>query len=208
MAIIYALTNEAIIDPDENHPLVKIGITDQPIEKRMQGLNTGVPKPYDCFAALEVGDMARARKIERLILDAFKKDRVEKKEFLRLDKGSVLSIFEALAISEGIEDETPLPENTIDREEHNSVVERRKNFTFEEVGIETGTILRFKWDDETTCKVIGDKKVLFRGKETSLSDSAAILLKEMGSKRKNEKAVAGPLYWYHEGCSLDELRKE
>ena len=213
MATVYAATNESIVDTDENHPVVKIGITDQPIQDRMRGLNVGVLKPYDCFYALEVGDMARAREVEKLILDAFKKDRVEKKEFLRLDKDSVSSIFLALEIA-GFENVTPDPEDTVDEEEHKRVVERRKNFTFGEVGIEKGTKLQFKGHDEDnedgkmTCEVVDDKKVLFRGEETSLSNSAAIVLKEMGSNRKNEKAVAGTLYWYYKGRSLDEWRKK
>lgn len=146
MATVYAATNESIVDTDRNHPVVKIGITDQPIQDRMRGLNVGVIKPYDCFYALEVGDIARAREVEKLILDAFKKDRVEKKEFLRLDKDSASSIFLALEIA-GFENVTPYPEDTVDEEEHKKVVERRKNFTFGEVGIEKGTKLQFKGYD-------------------------------------------------------------
>ena len=212
MATVYAATNESIIDTDENHPVVKIGITDQSIADRMRGLNVGVPKPYDCFYALEVGDMKKAREVEKLIFEAFKKDRVGKKEFFRLEKDSVSSIFLALEIA-GFENVTPEPEDTVEEEEHKRVVERRKNFTFGEVGIEKGTILQFKGYDEDDegdkiiCEVVGDKKILFEEKETSLSDAASIVLDRMGTKRKNKKAVAGTLYWYYKGKSLDEWRK-
>ena len=206
MGIVYALTNEAF---KEEH-LVKVGMTKKgSVEDRMRALNTGVPEPFECFYALEVGD--RAKEIERLIFSAFKNNRRKKTEFLELDKDSVSSIFLALEIA-GFENVTPDPDDTVDKEEHKRVVERRKNFTFGEVGIEKGTKLQFKGydeddeDEKMTCEVVDDKKVLFRGGETSLSNSAAIVLKEMGSNRKNEKAVAGTLYWYYKGKSLDEWR--
>ena len=48
------------------------------------------------------------------------------------------------------------------------------------------------------------KKVMFDGKEHSLSSAALIATNNMGF---NWKSIAGPMHWKYEGEILDERRK-
>ena len=79
----------------------------------------------------------------------------------------------------------------------------REAFKFSMVGIVPGTMLTFIRDASQTCEVRTNRTVLFEGEETSLSASAAILLKRNGW---NTSHVSGPIFWCLGGESLNELR--
>jgi hypothetical protein len=81
----------------------------------------------------------------------------------------------------------------------------RSVFKFSSVGIKPGTILQSVFDENITCIVKGDRKVEFRGKETSLSSSALEIAHEKGL---GWSAIAGPHYWKYEGKTLSEWREE
>lgn len=71
------------------------------------------------------------------------------------------------------------------------------------LNIDPGTLLTFAKDVEITCEVINDRKVRFRGEETSLSASALIVINEMGF---DWTKISGPAYWQYNGVSLYDLR--
>jgi hypothetical protein len=71
------------------------------------------------------------------------------------------------------------------------------------VGIAIGTELVSVFDEAITCTVVSDRRVIFRGEETSLSASALTIALETG---RNWAAVAGPDFWKHDGRPLSEIR--
>ena len=79
MAIVYILTNESMPG------LVTIGHTTQSIEKRVRDLSQpdGVPSPFRCHYAVEVGGRETAEHIERMLREGLA-DRRENKEFFRV----------------------------------------------------------------------------------------------------------------------------
>ena len=89
--------------------------------------------------------------------------------------------------------------------ENNTNRARIDNFNFTMLGIPSGTILQFKDNEEITCEVFNYNKVEFRGRVTSLSDSARTVLQEMGRESTNPR---GSSWWCYEGRTLDELRAQ
>lgn len=77
--------------------IVKIGITDGPIETRLRGLdNTSLPLPFRCYFAIESD---RYKEIETYMHDAFADSRVRpNREFFELDPDRAVA---ALKISGG-----------------------------------------------------------------------------------------------------------
>src|SRR4051812_26836417 len=73
--IVYVLTNEAMPG------LVKIGLTTDSVEARLTTLSsaTGVPLPFECYFAAEVGDSVR---VERILHQLFAESRINpRREF-------------------------------------------------------------------------------------------------------------------------------
>lgn len=82
---------------------------------------------------------------------------------------------------------------------------RRKNFKFDMLGLEKGTILTFEKDENQKCIVIDNYRVEFRGEATTLSASALILLNEMGY---STTSTQGPSRWCYQGIPLNTLRNQ
>ena len=84
--------------------------------------------------------------------------------------------------------------------------ERNKNrFNFAQIGIEVGTELSFKKDPSIKAIVLENDQIEFRGKVASLSQSALVIVQEMGYTWNK---IAGPQFWTHNGKTLYELSKE
>lgn len=96
--------------------------------------------------------------------------------------------------------DSPEEQRALDRER-----QRRANFRFGLVGIEPGELLRSAFDENLTCKVVGDRDVEFRGQTESLSSAAMIVAREKGY---NWRAISGPAWWKYDGRTLAELREE
>ena len=73
------------------------------------------------------------------------------------------------------------------------------------LGISKGTTLTFSKDQNITCEVADNGKVIFRGKETSLSGSALLITNEMGY---DWGQVQGSGYWCYQGKTLRDLVAE
>ena len=73
------------------------------------------------------------------------------------------------------------------------------------INIQSGTQLEFYKDKTITGEVVDQTKVRFRDKVTSLTNSADIILREMGY---DWSSVHGPRWWTYQGKSLSELRNE
>ena len=192
--IVYVLTNPAM------EGYVKVGKTNDLIQRMRELDNTSTPLPFECVFAVEVDNPER---VESLIHDAFADQRTRsKREFFEVNPERIIS---ALRLTCGRE-VTP-GTDIVEDEETRRVLARtnkmRAAFNFSMVGIGQGAILTFIRDTSQTCEVLSNRTVLFEGTETSLSASALILLQRSGW---TAPSAAGPMYWCLGGESLRELR--
>ena len=199
--IVYIFINQSMPD------MVKIGITDN-VERRVKELSgsSGVPLPFECYYAVKVSE--DAKKLEKKIHEGFDKQRVRReREFFYTSPENAKSILEILEIMGG-ENVTPKDDIVESQEEKQALDEARKlrtRFNFSMLDIKPGEILKFKKDNSIVCEVHDETQVKFRDKVTSLSNSADIILKEMGYEWLS---VQGPRWWVYEGKTLSELRNE
>ncbi len=193
--IVYVLTNEAMPG------YIKIGRTGEDLLKRMRDLDsTGIPLPFACFFAKQVAD---AEFVEKKLHETFADVRVRhKREFFTIDPLRVRSAMDLVTGQEV----TPKDDVVQDDDDEKSLEKARKrkaNFNFDMVNIPHSSELVFIKDQQVTCTVIDNKKVLFEGEETSLSAAALTAARKLGY---NWPSVAGPNYWTYEGETLDERR--
>jgi len=199
--IVYIFINQSMPD------MVKIGITDN-VERRVKELSgsSGVPLPFECYYAVKVSE--DAKKLEKKIHEGFDKQRVRReREFFYTSPENAKSILEILEIMGG-ENVTPKDDIVESQEEKQALDEARKlrtRFNFSMLDIKPGEIIKFKKDNSIVCEVHDETQVKFRDKITSLSNSADIILKEMGYEWLS---VQGPRWWVYEGKTLSELRNE
>ena len=193
MKTVYILTNEAMPG------IIKIGWTDKNVEERMKELDkTSTPVPFTCYFAKRVEDPTF---VESKLHEAFDEFRIrDNREFFRMSPDQAKA---ALEIANGT-DVTPkgdVVESESDRVALNK--ERNRNrFNFDEAGIDAGEILEFKKDPSITAKVLDNGQIDFRGNRTSLSQSALIIVQEMGYKWNK---IAGPQFWMYKGKTLYEI---
>ena len=198
MPIVYILTNQAMPET------IKIGITDN-LERRIKELdNTSTPLPFECYYAVEVKD---ASKIEKKIHEGLDDKRVrQNREFFNTSPEIAKSILEIAEVMGGknVTPKKDIVETPQDQQALDSARKRRVNY-FGILGISKGTILTFSKDKNITCEVSNNGKVIFRGKETSLSSSALIVINEMGY---DWGQVQGAGYWCYQGKTLRDLVSE
>ena len=182
--------------------IIKIGWTDNPIEQRMKELDkTGTPLPFTCYYAKQVDD---PNFVESKLHEAFDKFRIrDNREFFRMLPEHAKA---ALEIAGG-KDVTP-KDDVVETESDRAALQRerkRNRFNFAEVGVEPGEILKFKKDPSITCKVVEGDLVEFRGRKTSLTNSALEVIHELGYKWNK---IAGPQFWTYKGKTLYDLNQE
>ena len=188
--IIYIVTNEAMPD------YCKIGKTND-LRKRLKDLyTTSVPLPFEKHFACEVND---AEKEERWLHKAFKKFRVSKnREFFKADIiETVVEVLRDKSFKE-IKGDLSIATKT-EKKEISKKRTMRSRFDFEKYGIKPGAEIYFSRNESIKAKVLPKNQIKFKGKTTSLSQSATLLL---GSKRQ----VSGTLYWKYGKETLDERR--
>jgi len=194
--IIYVLINEAMPG------LVKIGLTTDNVESRIEQLSThsGIPLPFECYFAAEVKDCG---KLEKTLHQLFSETRINpRREFFKIDPEKVV-----LAISIGEFKEITLGKSEIDKEEQealNKIKARRPRIKLDKLGIKEGDILTLSRDEKINATVISGGKVLYQNEEMSLSDAALRALHSLGYSTQN---ASGPGYWMFEGELLDERRQ-
>ena len=199
MPIVYILTNESMPDT------IKIGITDN-LERRIKELdNTSTPLPFECYYAVEVEN---ANIIEKKIHEGLDDKRIrQNREFFNTTPEQAKAILEIAEVMGG-KNVTPsedIVETPQDKQALDNAKKKRGKFNFDIVNIQPGTILEFAKDKTITCEVYNDRQVKFRDEITSLSNSANIILQEMGY---DWGSVHGPGYWTYRGKTLYELWSE
>ena len=199
MPIVYILTNECMPET------IKIGVTDN-LEQRIRQLdNTSVALPFECFYAVEVPDAFAIEKKMHQGLDDYRIR--QNREFFNTTPENAKSLLEIAELMGGknITPNEVFAETELDKIALEKVKKVRQRFNFDMLGIEKGTILKFKKDPSITCEVHDDTKVIFRGEVVSLSKSADTVLSELGY---DWSAVQGPRWWCIENRTLSELRHE
>ena len=198
--IVYILTNQSMPDT------IKIGITDN-LERRMKELdNTSTPLPFECYYAVEVQD---AKVIEKKIHEGLDDKRIrQSREFFNSTPEQAKAILEIAEVMGGknVTPKDDIVETPQDKQALDNARKRRGRIDyFGILGIAKGTTLTFSRDQNITCEVADNGKVIFRGKETSLSGSALILTNEMGY---DWVQVQGAGYWCYQGKTLRDLVAE
>lgn len=193
LGIVYVLTNPAMPG------LVKIGKTSRAeVEIRLNELySTGVPVPFECAYAAKVENM---ESVERAFHQAFGPYRInQKREFFQIEPDQAIALLKLMAV----EDVTPSvaeEANKVDAEsrEASKKLQRRPNMNYSEMGIPVGSVLHFTQGDETV-EVVSDRKVRFRGEETSITAATRKLVTD------GLYSVAPAPYWTFNGKTLREI---
>ena len=196
MGIVYVLTNLAM------DGYVKIGRTDN-LEQRLRTLDsTSVPLPFRCLYAVEVDDDAE---VEKFLHNTFADSRSRpRREFFEVDVQRVIS---AMKLTRG-KNVTP-KDDIAEDDEGLKAIEKvarkpRKIYSLLDADLKAGDILHYANDYAITAEVVGAKKVLFEGSETSLSASALTLLRRDGY---TWRTVNGWQFWMFENETVAERLK-
>lgn len=191
--IVYVLKNEAMPN------LIKIGKTQRKdLQERMSELySTGVPFPFECLWAGEVKDCT---KIENIIHNAFRYNRVNpKREFFNIEPDQVIPLLQELAVNELTSYVDKALNKGVTKEEQNATKQfHRPMLNFEEMGIPVGSNLVYVKNSEIVIKTINAKKVIFGHDEYSLT----ALTRKLLDLPYN---VAPCRYWVFEGKNLQDI---
>lgn len=196
--IVYLLTNECMPG------LVKIGMTSrQDINDRLKELyTTGVPVPFECVYACKVH---RFKELEQALHDAFEPQRVNSnREFFRIKPSQAIGILRLFNEGNITSEIVKEMENDISQEEQDDQAKRRNKrpaINFLEMGMQKGDTLVYLHDESKTCTIVDSRKVMFEGKETSLTPITTQLL---GSKY----SVQPTGHWLFKGKNLLDLYEE
>lgn len=195
--IVYVLTNPAMPG------LVKIGKTSRhSIDARLNELySTGVPVPFECAYAGRVVDETQVEKAFHLAFGPYRLN--PKREFFQIEPEQAIALLQLMAV----EDVTPALQEeaeAVDREAKDAsskLKARRPNLNFTEMNIPIGSELYFTQLNNEVVKVTSERKVEFRGEETSLTAATRTLLGLSYS-------VAPGSYWLYRGRVLRDIYNE
>ena len=198
--IVYILTNESMPDT------IKVGITDN-LDRRVRELdNTSTPLPFECYYAVEVEN---ASAIEKKIHEGLDDKRVrQNREFFNATPEQAKAILEIAEVMGGknVTPKEDIVETPQDKQALENARKKRGRIDyFGILGIQKGTTLTFSKDENITCVVSDNGKIIFRDKETTLSGSALLITNEMGY---DWGQVQGAGYWCYQGKTLRVLVSE
>ena len=198
--IVYILTNESMPDT------IKVGITDN-LDRRVRELdNTSTPLPFECYYAVEVEN---ALAIEKKIHEGLDDKRVrQNREFFNATPEQAKAILEIAEVMGGknVTPKEDIVETPQDKQALENARKKRGRIDyFGILGIQKGTTLTFSKDENITCVVSDNGKIIFRDKETTLSGSALLVTNEMGY---DWGQVQGAGYWCYQGKTLRDLVSE
>ena len=185
---------------------IKVGITDN-LDRRVRELdNTSTPLPFECYYAVEVEN---ASAIEKKIHEGLDDKRVrQNREFFNATPEQAKAILEIAEVMGGknVTPKEDIVETPQDKQALENARKKRGRIDyFGILGIQKGTTLTFSKDENITCVVSDNGKIIFRDKETTLSGSALLVTNEMGY---DWGQVQGAGYWCYQGKSLRDLRYE
>ena len=208
--IVYVLINPSM------EGYVKIGRTENIVQRLKQHDNTSVPLPFQCVYATELEDY---KEVETTIHEIFDKDRVtddykrRKREFFEIDPQHAVSVLLLAQKGRAAKDVTPEEDITGSEKSRialqETIEKRRKRFKFSMIGLKKGNVITYARDQRVKAKVHSDRTIIFKRKEVSIYEATMTLLEREG---KNWKSVQGQLYWMykdkkHGDETLTERRK-
>ena len=209
--VIYILTNPSFPD------YVKIGYADD-IDKRIRQLNRSecIPFAFRVYATYEVNSRLSDLKLHTIIdklnpeLRSIEEFNGQKRvrEFYAMKPEEAYAILEAMAEIHACEDSlkliiptaTEVQEEQLAQEIDTESHEKAENFSFDKCQISIGEEIEYYDEPSIKCKVVGDRKVEYQGKEMSLTAAAKLI---SGKKY----SIAGPKFFKYKGEWLNDVRK-
>ena len=208
--VIYILTNPSFPD------YVKIGYADD-MDKRLKELNRSecIPFAFRVYATYGVNSRLSDLKLHSIIdklnpelrsIDDFNgQKRVH--EFYAMKPEEAYAILEAMAEIYDCKDklqlivpnEREVKEEELAQEIDTESHEKAENFSFTKCQIPIGAEIEYYDNPDIKCKVIGDRKVEYQGKELSLTAAAKMI---SGKKY----SIAGPRFFKYKGEWLNDIR--
>lgn len=208
--VIYILTNPSFPD------YVKIGYADD-MDKRLKELNRSecIPFAFRVYATYGVNSRLSDLKLHSIIdklnpelrsIDDFNgQKRVH--EFYAMKPEEAYAILEAMAEIHDCKDklqlivpnEREVKEEELAQEIDTESHEKAENFSFTKCQIPIGAEIEYYDNPDIKCKVIGDRKVEYQGKELSLTAAAKMI---SGKKY----SIAGPRFFKYKGEWLNDIR--
>ena len=181
--VIYILTNPSFPD------YVKIGYADD-MAKRLKELNRSecIPFAFRVYATYEVNSRLSDLKLHSIMdklnpelrsIDDFNGQK-RVREFYAMKPEEAYAILEAMAEIHDCKDklqlivpnETEVKEEELAQEIDTESHEKAENFSFTKCQIPIGAEIEYYDNPDIKCKVIGDRKVEYQGKELSLTAAA------------------------------------
>lgn len=181
--------------------IVKIGMTSRAdMDNRLKELyTTGVPQPFECVYACKVDCF---KELEQALHEAFEPQRINpNREFFRIKPSQAIGILKLFNRGNITAEVVKEMENDISEEEQNNQRKKRCALNFFEMGLKEGDTLVYLHDDKYTCIVASARRVIFEGKETSLT---AITHKLMDCKYAPQPTG----HWTYEGRNLADLYED
>ena len=209
--VIYILTNPSFPD------YVKIGYADD-IDKRLKQLNRSecVPFAFRVYATYEVNSRLSDLKLHTIIdklnpeLRSIEDFNGQKRvrEFYAMKPEEAYAILEAMAEIHDCKDSlkltvptaTELQEEQLAQEIDTESHEKAENFSSVKCPISVGEEIEYYNNPSIKCKVVGDRKVEYQGKEMSLTAAAKLI---SGKKY----SIAGPKFFKYKGEWLNDIRE-
>ena len=199
--IVYLLTNPVMPG------LVKIGMTAQEdIDKRMKELyTTGVPVPFECQFACRV-KKSDCVKIEKALHTAFESQRINaNREFFRIQVNqakAILELFHHTDVTEKVTDEIQNDLTDDDKAATEKAQVHRPALNFIQMGMQKGDVLIWKDDPSISVIITSERKVSYKGEETSISALSAQL------KGYKTKHIAPGAHWLFNEKLLSDIYDE
>ena len=204
--VVYVLSNAGM------EGIVKIGrvrgITLQDVRKRVGGLRTGSPYPYNIEYASRVNDAVRAERTLHQIHNANRlREHGGGSEWFAISVESARATFELAGlellkeVDEPDVDEIPTEPAATD----SSPPTRRPPFTFDALGVPEGAELAYSPDENITCLVVSQDppKVNYEGTEMTLGGLTTQLYGSPASGLVRWKYNGKTLYAIQQGLALE-----
>ena len=191
---VYILTNPCMPN------LVKIGMTKRSeMKERLKELyTTGVPLPFECEFACRVNE-SDCGKIEKALHKAFAPQRINaNREFFSITPEQAIAVLELFQHKDATAEVSQEIENSLTPEDKEAR-EKRPSLHFIDMGLHIGDTLVFKSDENETCTIINQTRVLYKGKNESLTSITTTLL------GKNYNVQPTPYWKTKDGRDLTDI---
>ena len=199
--IVYLLTNPCMPG------IVKIGKTSRTdLQNRMKELyTTGVPVPFECVYACRI-KLAHMDKLESTLHNAFEPYRVNKnREFFSIKPEQAIAFMKFVDniqdVTSEVSAEIANDLTTDDTIAMAKIRKKRPSLNFYEMKLHDGDVLTFVQDESKKVVICGAKKVLWEGKETSLTSITQTLLDRTYSVQPTQ-------YWKYGDKNLSDIYNE